>query len=106
MNEYGLKESDFELLIDIFRKYEQINKVVIFGSRAKGNFNERSDIDLVIQKSNISRQFIGKIISEINDSNFPYTIDLQIYEKLKNEMLISHINRVGKEIYTRESEYS
>lgn len=102
MNEFGIKERDLNLLINIFRKYEQINKVLIFGSRAKGNFDERSDVDLVIQNSNISRQFIGRIISEINDSNFPFTIDLQIYEKLKNEMLISHINRVGKEIYKRE----
>lgn len=102
MNEFGIKESDFNFLINTFRKYEHINKVIIFGSRAKGNFNDRSDIDLVIQKSNISRQFIGRIISEINESNFPFTVDLQIYEKLKNEMLISHINRVGKVIYTKD----
>ena len=79
-----------------------MNKVVVYGSRAKGTFNEWSDVDLAITESNIERPLIGQIISEINNSNFPYlVVDLQDFSKLKNQQFIEHINRVGKVFYNR-----
>jgi hypothetical protein len=71
------------------------------GPRAKGTFNERSDVDLVITESNIDRSLIGQIISEINNSNFPYLVDIQDFSTLKNKQLIEHINRVGQVFYSR-----
>jgi predicted nucleotidyltransferase len=101
MNVFGLKEEEEQILKSIFSKYENLNKVVVYGSRAKGTFNERSDVDLVITESNIDRPLIGQIISEINNSNFPYLVDLQDFSKLKNQQLIEHIHRVGKVFYNR-----
>ena len=101
MNVFGLKEEEEQILKSIFSKYENLNKVVVYGSRAKGTFNERSDVDLVITESNIDRPLIGQIISEINNSNFPYLVDLQDFSTLKNKQLIEHINRVGKVFYNR-----
>ena len=101
MNIFGLKEEEYQLLKSIFRIYEQVNKVLVYGSRAKGNFNDRSDIDLVITESTIERQLIGQIISEINNSNFPYLVDIQDFSTLKNNELIEHIKRVGKVFYER-----
>ena len=83
MNIFGLKEEEYQLLKSIFRIYQQVNKVLVYGSRAKGNFNDRSDIDLVITESNVERQLIGQIISEINNSNFPYLFDIQDFSILK-----------------------
>ena len=100
MNVFGLKEEEEQILKSIFSKYENLNKIVVYGSRAKGTFNERSDVDLVITESNIDRPLIGQIISEINNSNFPYLVDLQDFSKLKNQQLIEHINRVGKVFYS------
>ena len=101
MSNFGLKEEEEQLLKSIFSKYDSLNKVIVYGSRAKGTFNERSDIDLVITESNIERPLIGQIISEINNSNFPYLVDLQDFSSLKNQQLIEHINRVGKVFYSR-----
>lgn len=42
---YGLKDSDLNLIINIFRNYKNIDKVVLYGSRAKGNYKFNSDID-------------------------------------------------------------
>ncbi len=103
MSNFGLKEEEEQLLKSIFSKYDSLNKVIVYGSRAKGTFNERSDIDLVITESNIERPLIGQIISEINNSNFPYLVDLQDFSSLKNQQLIEHINRVGKVFYSRRN---
>jgi len=101
MNDFGLKESALKILFSIFAKYIEIEEVILYGSRAKGNFNERSDLDLVITKSKINTKIIGKIISEINESNFPYTIDIQLFDRISNQNLIEHINRVGKVLYKK-----
>ena len=101
MNTFGINESSMDILNTIFSKYEQVNEVVLYGSRAKGNHNDRSDVDMVICNSKIDRHVLGEIILEINNSNFPYTIDIQLFENLKNEKLIEHILRVGKTFYKR-----
>jgi hypothetical protein len=99
MNIFGLKEE--RILKSSFSKYENLNKVVVYVSRAKGAFKVRSDVDLVITESNIERPLIGQIISEINNSNFPYLLDLQDFSTLNNQQLIDHINRVGQVFYSR-----
>jgi len=83
----------------IFSKYEQVTEVVLNGSRAKGNHHDRSDVDMVICNSTINSHVLGEIVLDINTSNFPYTIDIQLFKNLKNENLVEHIHRVGKTIY-------
>lgn len=92
-----------KIILAIFSKYSQVEEVIMYGSRAKGNFTERSDVDIVIAKSKIDRHILGKIIFDINNSNFPYTVDLQILENIKNKNLIDHIHRVGKIFYKKEN---
>jgi predicted nucleotidyltransferase len=99
----GLNEKSADILKDIFSKYDQVNIVVLYGSRAKGNYHERSDVDMVICKSNLDRHILGKIILDINNSNFPNTVDIQLFENLKNKKLIEHINRVGILFYKKEN---
>ncbi|NBV14033.1 MAG: nucleotidyltransferase domain-containing protein [Sphingobacteriia bacterium] len=103
MNPFGLSEPSIAIIKSIFSKYEEVSEVILYGSRAKGNFQERSDVDLVICKSKIDRHVLGKIILDINNSNFPYTIDIQLFEDLKNIELINHINRVGQSFYKKEN---
>ncbi len=102
MNTFGINESSMAILEAIFAKNKHLTEVVLYGSRAKGNYNERSDVDLVICNSKIDRHQLGKIILEINNSNFPYTIDLQLFESLNNKKLIEHITRVGKIFYKKK----
>lgn len=90
------------ILKTIFAKHEKVSKVIVYGSRAKGTNTDRSDVDLVICNSNIDRHQLGRLILDISNSNFPYTIDIQIYEHLKNKKLIEHINRVGKTFYNKQ----
>jgi predicted nucleotidyltransferase len=45
---YGLKNEIFNNIIKVFQKYNTIEKVYLFGSRARGDFKDISDIDLAI----------------------------------------------------------
>lgn len=99
---FGLNETCMTILENIFKKYSLVNEVILYGSRAKGNYHDRSDVEMVICNSKIDRQILGNIILDINNSNFPYTIDISIFEKLENKNLIEHINEVGEILYKKK----
>lgn len=45
---YGLTDNELEKLCNLFRKHEEIEQAVLYGSRAKGNFKPFSDIDITL----------------------------------------------------------
>ena len=98
---YGLMENTLESIIDVFAKYLKIEKVLLYGSRAKGNFKKGSDIDLALVGKNMNIEDLNKIFLELDKLYLPYDFDLVIFEKIENENLIDHINRIGIIIYER-----
>lgn len=97
---FGLYQNSYEELISIFRKYENIEKVIIYGSRAKGNYKEGSDIDLTLF-GDLSYNDLLQLKLEFEESNIPYLIDISIFDDLKSESLKDHINRIGKIFYNK-----
>ncbi len=45
---YGLKQTVVEQISHVLARYPEIERAVIYGSRAKGNFKPGSDIDLAL----------------------------------------------------------
>lgn len=103
MDNYALPLSTQQRLFNIFKAYDGINKVILYGSRAKGTHHERSDIDLVIANSRIDRHELGKINQAIKESDIPYLVDIELLEKIKNPALREHIERVGRSIYQKDT---
>ncbi|MCK0202958.1 nucleotidyltransferase domain-containing protein, partial [Ornithobacterium rhinotracheale] len=46
---YGLKEKHIDTIQSIFGKYPEIDEAILYGSRAKGNYQNGSDIDLTLK---------------------------------------------------------
>lgn len=61
---YNIEKSVYDNLIKYFKNNKDINGVILFGSRAKGNDKINSNIDLCIDCSHRLR---GTISEEIND---------------------------------------
>ena len=102
---YGLSDKTLDTLNVIFRKYPGIESVLLYGSRAKGNYRNGSDIDLTIKAAdNFSFSDLLRISGDFDDSNLPYLVDVSIYEKLSNDSLQDHINRVGKVLYCKKQQ--
>jgi predicted nucleotidyltransferase len=99
---YGLEPHIIEQANSIFRKYPEIKKVIIYGSRAKGNYRNGSDIDLTILTNNMELTILQKIETEIDDLLLPYTFDISIFNNIDNQNLIEHIERVGLDFYKRD----
>ena len=92
---FGLKEVTIEKICGVLAKYPPIEKAVIYGSRAKGNYKNGSDIDLTLHGgADLTMNIMYKILDEIDDLLLPYTIDLSIFHTLKDPDFIDHIQRV------------
>ena len=96
---YGLPQHAIEKINSIFRNYPAIKKVVIYGSRAKGNYRPGSDIDLCIEAEQLNITELLKIENLLDDLMLPWKIDLSHKDKIDNTQLLEHINRVGLEFY-------
>ena len=99
---YGLEEQTLQTIFLIFGKYPEVEEVILYGSRAKGNFKPFSDIDITL-KGKISPETLLSINCAFSESSLPYLFDISIFNDLNNQNLIDHINRWGKVIYTAAS---
>jgi len=99
---FGLKEITIEKICGVFAKYPQVDKAVIYGSRAKGNYKNGSDIDLTLHGGEeLTQKILYKILEEIDDLLLPYTLDLSIFHDLSDPDFIDHIQRVGLTFYEK-----
>lgn len=102
-NEFGLSERSMETIRSIYAQFPQIERVVIYGSRAMGNFREGSDIDMTIfSDAPFSYDDLINIVGKFDDSSLPYLVDISDFSELKSESLKDHIRRRGKVLYRRE----
>jgi len=98
--EYGLSEETIKLLCNYFFSRIDIEKVIIFGSRAMGTQARGSDIDLAVFTTS-TEDLAGSIKSDLDDLPTPYLFDVVDYERIVNPALKSHIDRVGKILFQR-----
>ena len=96
---FGLSDTVIKELQDIFRRHVNIEKVLIFGSRSKGNYRPGSDIDLAVVGKNIDYSQLLEILCEIDELGLLYSIDLLDYQKKVGTPLGDHIDRVGQVFY-------
>lgn len=99
---FGLNEKTIQQINSVFGSFPEINKVILYGSRAKGNYRINSDIDLTII-GEISFSQLLKIELLLDDLLLPYKIDLSNYKNIDNPELKNHINRVGIDFYSKET---
>jgi predicted nucleotidyltransferase len=99
--QFGLDDKTQEKIKSVFAKFTEINTVVLYGSRAKGNYRPGSDIDLTIKDSSLNLTQLNAVKSALDDLSTPYMFDLSIYEQLTSAELIEHINRVGVVFYEK-----
>lgn len=100
-SQFGLSQDVVEKICLLFSKYPEIQKVVLYGSRAKGNFRPSSDIDLTLFADRNDLSFLFRIENELDDLLLPYKIDLSLYDQIENQRLKDHIDRVGKVFFSR-----
>lgn len=97
--QFGLNLKTIQALHSVFSKYTNLQTVLIYGSRAKGNFKDGSDIDLTLIAPEFELSNLLKIENDIEELMLPYKVDLSLFHKIENPNLVDHINRIGMIFY-------
>jgi predicted nucleotidyltransferase len=98
---FGLRSETIDKICSVFLKYPAIEQVIIYGSRAKGNYRAGSDIDLTLKGENVTDAIRSLVWLDIDDLNTPYLFDISVFHLLRTDDLIEHINRVGQVFYQK-----
>lgn len=97
---YGLKITVTNKIRSIFEQYPAVEKVILYGSRAMGNYRIGSDIDFAL-KGNLTERDYYNILLDLDDLMLPYMMDVTRLTSIENRNLIDHINRRGVVFYER-----
>ena len=71
MENSGLTQKEINGIRAVFSKYKPIEEVLIYGSRAMGNFKPASDIDLTLKGENIDLSLLAEIEFDLDDLMLP-----------------------------------
>lgn len=94
---FGLSQEVIEKIKSVIKKHPHVQRCIVYGSRAKGNFKPGSGIDLTLEAPNMNLSDLLKLESEIDDLLLPYKVDLSLKHQIDNHQLLEHIERVGQE---------
>lgn len=87
MNEkIKLTETEQEELRALFKSHLTNEKVILFGSRIKGNCHEHSDLDVAIKgDTKLAWNLIGELRDAFENSTFSFRIDFLDYHQVSIE---------------------
>lgn len=94
MNKFGLPERTVNELIAYFQSRPNIEKVCIYGSRAKGTYRNGSDIDFAIWLTD-ENDNIARIAGELDELPTPYKYDIINYKTLTHKGMKNSIDNDG-----------
>jgi predicted nucleotidyltransferase len=104
MPAFGLPDKTLAIIRRILADYPAVEKAILYGSRAKGNYRKGSDIDLILIGDTLDHRILSEIAGRLEESPIPYQVDLSLREQIDNPSLLEHIKRVGQVFYERDEQ--
>ena len=98
---HGLSETTIQKIHAVLSRYPRVEKAILYGSRAKGNYKNGSDIDLTLHGSELTLNLIYRILDDLDELLLPYSIDLSSFKDISDPDVIEHIQRVGVKFYDK-----
>ncbi len=99
----GLNTHTTLKIFSVLKRFPQIEKAILYGSRAMGTYKPGSDVDISLIGKDLTQELLWKISEALDDSLLPYVFDLSLFETLDNPELKEHISRVGFVLYPADS---
>ncbi len=95
-NNTGINQQVIDQIIDLAKKYN-VRKLVLFGSRARGDYKEKSDIDLAVYEGDCTKfsldvddETYTLLSYDVVDMNRP--IDNELKESIEREGIVLYEN--------------
>jgi uncharacterized protein len=98
----GLPDKTVAQIHEVLAHYPKVEKVVLYGSRAMGNYKPGSDVDLTLLGAEVTSKILSQIQDTLEDGLLPYTFDISILAQITQADLLDHIRRVGVVFYEKK----
>jgi uncharacterized protein len=98
---FGLSDATLALIRTYFASHPEIDKVILYGSRAMNTQSPGSDIDLAIY-TYAAEDIAGMVKTDLEELPVPYLFDVTDYHRISYQPLREHIDRVGKIFYSKK----
>lgn len=96
--DFGFSENQWQELIKIFSSAAKIKEVILFGSRAMGNFKSASDVDIAIN-GDLTGAEMSEIRGAFEESQIPFFFDIINLSEINSPELLMHIQKKGIKIF-------
>lgn len=91
----GFSKDQYKQFKNILSHFPEIEELTLFGSRAMGNYKDASDVDILIDGTNVDLDTTLKLKSKLEDSTLPYMFDILYPSSINSDALWEHINKHG-----------
>jgi len=88
--------------VEIIEKHLNPDRIILFGSRAKGKYNKGSDFDFAVDNESPGIRTERKIMEEIDEIAGLYKVDI-VYLGTVDEAFKNLVLKTGKVVYERGS---
>lgn len=85
------------LMRPVFRRFPAIQRVKLFGSRAKGTQTDRSDVDLAVW--GLTPLQTEDLAEQLDELPLPWKFDVVSFPDIRQRELREHIDRVGVQLF-------
>ena len=99
---HGLSAATLEKVRAVLERFPEVERAVLFGSRAKGTHKPGSDIDLALEGAALDWRVVGRLYTALDDLLLPYTFSLIVHDQATDPEVTAHIARVGIPIFERQ----
>ena len=97
---FGLSEKNIQQLIAVVSSIPEIEEVIVYGSRARGDNKPNSDVDLALKGKVLTLNELAQLEEKIDYLYLPYFFDLCLFSGIKNKALLGNIQKEGKVLYS------
>jgi predicted nucleotidyltransferase len=99
VGDIGLSDTEIDEILLFTRRFPDIAKVILFGSRAKCTHKRGSDVDIALSGSSLTPAIINEVSYLLNEeSTLPYYFDLLNLASITSPALLSHIEEYGVQL--------
>jgi len=98
---HGLTGGTMERIAGVLAQFPEVEKAVLFGSRAKGTYKPGSDIDLSLIGAALDWRTVGRIYDALDDLLLPYRFSVILFDRNTDPDVAAHIARVGVVLFQR-----
>ena len=95
---YGIRQNLYNDMISVIKKFG-VKKVILFGSRARGDYKNNSDIDLAFVFNNNDKDNFIKMQAKLEELNTLYKFDVIDFNTLNNDRFKEEILKDGIVIF-------